>query len=63
MGDTETYGHPEPTVVNVRPVKGKAILVSGHDLKDLEDRPKQSEGKGVNVDTHGDQFPAMPIRA
>ena len=55
--NTETYGHPEPTVVNVRPVKGKAILVSGHDLKDLEDLLKQSEGKGVNVYTHGEMLP------
>jgi hydroxylamine reductase len=55
--NTETYGHPEPTVVNVRPVKGKAILVSGHDLKDLEDLLKQSAGKGVNVYTHGEMLP------
>ena len=55
--NTETYGHPEPTVVNVRPIKGKAILVSGHDLKDLEDLLKQSEGKGVNVYTHGEMLP------
>ena len=57
--NTETYGHPEPTVVNVRPVKGKAILVSGHDLKDLEDLLKQSEGKGVNVYTHGEMLPCL----
>ena len=55
--NTETYGHPEPTVVNVRPVKGKAILVSGHDLKDLEELLKQTEGKGVNVYTHGEMLP------
>ena len=57
--NTETYGHPEPTVVNVRPIKGKAILVSGHDLKDLEDLLKQSEGKGVNVYTHGEMLPCL----
>ena len=55
--NTETYGHPEPTAVKVRPIKGKAILVSGHDLKDLEDLLKQSEGKGVNVYTHGEMLP------
>ena len=37
--------------------KGKAILVSGHDLKDLEEVLKQSEGKGVNVYTHGEMLP------
>lgn len=35
-GETETFGHPAPTQVNVKPVKGKCILVSGHDLHDLE---------------------------
>ena len=57
--NTETYGHPEPTTVNVRPVKGKAILVSGHDLKDLEELLKQTEGKGVNVYTHGEMLPCL----
>ncbi len=57
--NTETYGHPEPTVVNVRPIKGKAILVSGHDLKDLEELLKQTEGKGVNVYTHGEMLPCL----
>jgi len=57
--NTETYGHPEPTVVNVRPLKGKAILVSGHDLKDLEELLKQTEGKGLNVYTHGEMLPCL----
>ncbi len=57
--NTETYGHPEPTVVNVRPLKGKAILVSGHDLKDLGELLKQTEGKGVNVYTHGEMLPCL----
>ncbi|MHC4915620.1 MAG: hydroxylamine reductase [Planctomycetota bacterium] len=57
-GNTETYGHPEPTEVRVSPVKGKAILVSGHDLKDLEELLKQTEGKGINVYTHGEMLPA-----
>ena len=55
--NTGTYGHPEPTQVRVTPVKGKAILVSGHDLKDLEELLKQTEGKGINVYTHGEMLP------
>lgn len=56
--NTEAYGHPEPTEVRVEPVKGKAIVVSGHDLKDLEELLKQTEGKGINVYTHGEMLPA-----
>lgn len=56
-GNTGTYGHPEPTLVRVTPVKGKAILVSGHDLADLEELLKQTEGKGLNVYTHGEMLP------
>lgn len=55
--NTDTYGHPEPTKVRVTPIKGKAIVVSGHDLKDLEDLLKQTEGKGINVYTHGEMLP------
>ncbi len=55
---TGTYGHPTPTPVRVEPVKGKAILVSGHDLKDLEELLKQTEGKGINIYTHGEMLPA-----
>jgi len=55
--NTETYGHPEPTQVRVTPVKGKCILVSGHDLKDLEELLKQTEGKDINVYTHGEMLP------
>ncbi|MCD6337766.1 MAG: hydroxylamine reductase, partial [Verrucomicrobia bacterium] len=55
---TTTYGHPEPTEVRIEPVKGKAIVVSGHDLKDLEELLKQTEGKGINVYTHGEMLPA-----
>ncbi len=57
--NTGTYGHPEPTQVRVTPIKGKAILVSGHDLKDLEDLLKQTEGKGINVYTHGEMLPCL----
>jgi hydroxylamine reductase len=57
-GNTGAYGHPEPTPVRVEPLKGKAILVSGHDLKDLEELLKQTEGKGINIYTHGEMLPA-----
>jgi len=57
-GHTATYGHPQPTKVRVTPVKGKALLVSGHDLLDLEAILKQTAGKGVNVYTHGEMLPA-----
>ncbi|OGS10557.1 MAG: hydroxylamine reductase [Elusimicrobia bacterium RIFOXYA2_FULL_58_8] len=56
--NTGAYGHPVPTPVRVNPLKGKALLVSGHDLKDLENILKQTEGKGVNVYTHGEMLPA-----
>ncbi len=55
--NTGTYGHPVPTEVPLGAKKGKAILVSGHDLKDLEEILKQSEGKGINVYTHGEMLP------
>ena len=55
--NTETYGHPEPTQVRVTPVKGKAIVVSGPDHKDLEELLKQTEGEGINVYTHGEMLP------
>ncbi len=56
--NTGAYGDPVPTAVRITPVKGKAILVSGHDLKDLETLLKQTEGKGINVYTHGEMLPA-----
>jgi hydroxylamine reductase len=55
---TERYGHPVPTKVPLGAKKGKALLVSGHDLKDLEEILKQTEGKGINVYTHGEMLPA-----
>ena len=56
-GNTGTYGHPVPTPVPLGHKKGKAILVSGHDLKDLELILKQTEGKGIFVYTHGEMLP------
>ncbi len=55
--NTATYGHPVPTSVSLGAKKGKAILVSGHDLKDLEEILKQSQGKGIYVYTHGEMLP------
>ncbi len=55
---TTTYGHPVPTPVRIEPLQGKAILVSGHDLKDLEELLKQTEGKSINIYTHGEMLPA-----
>ncbi len=57
-GETSAYGHPSPSTVNVRPIAGKAILISGHDLKDLRALLEQTEGTGVNVYTHGEMLPA-----
>jgi len=56
-GNTGTYGHPVPTRVPLGAKKGKAILVSGHDLKDLAEILRQTEGKGINVYTHGEMLP------
>jgi len=54
----EKYGHPVPTAVNLGTRAGKAILVSGHDLKMLEELLKQTESKGINIYTHGEMLPA-----
>ncbi|MFZ5907355.1 MAG: hydroxylamine reductase [Nitrospirota bacterium] len=56
-GNTGTYGHPVPTQVPLGVKKGKAILVSGHDLRDLEEILRQSEGKGIFIYTHGEMLP------
>jgi hydroxylamine reductase len=57
LANTEAYGHPVPTKVPLGHKAGKAILVSGHDLKDLEDILKQTEGKGIYIYTHGEMLP------
>lgn len=56
-GNTGTYGHPVPTPVPLGTKAGKAILVTGHDLKDLDTLLKQTEGKGINIYTHGEMLP------
>lgn len=57
--NTSTYGTPEPTSVKVTAVAGKAILVSGHDLRDLHELLEQTDGKGINVYTHGEMLPCL----
>jgi len=56
--NTSAYGNPVPTKVPLGAKAGKAILVSGHDLKDLYELLKQTEGKGIYVYTHGEMLPA-----
>jgi hydroxylamine reductase len=58
LGHTDKYGHPVPTKVFLGVKKGPAILISGHDLVDLEALLKQTEGTGINVYTHGEMIPA-----
>lgn len=58
LGETNTFGHPVPSQVNVKPIQGKCILVSGHDLHDLEKILQQTEGKSINVYTNGEMLPA-----
>ena len=55
--NTQTYENPSPRMVNTRLKKGPFIIVSGHDLKDLEQLLQQSEGSGVNLYTHGEMLP------
>lgn len=57
-GHTDRFGHPVPTAVNTGVKKGPAILVSGHDFLDLEELLIQTQGKGINIYTHGEMLPA-----
>ena len=57
-GNTESFGDPVPTPVSLGHRKGKAILVSGHDLLDLRALLEQTEGTGINIYTHGEMLPA-----
>ena len=56
--NTTSYGNPEMTKVNIGVRKNPAILISGHDLRDLEDLLVQTEGTGVDVYTHSEMLPA-----
>lgn len=56
--NTETYGNPEMTQVNIGVGKNPGILISGHDLKDMEELLKQSQGSGVDIYTHSEMLPA-----
>lgn len=56
--NTESYGNPVPTEVCITNKKGPFIIVSGHDLKDLKELLEQTEGKGINIYTHGEMLPA-----
>ncbi|NGX27876.1 MAG: Hydroxylamine reductase [Candidatus Anoxychlamydiales bacterium] len=58
LAHTSRFDHPTPTKVSILAKKGKAILVSGHDLNDLEDLLKQTKGLGINIYTHGEMLPA-----
>jgi len=56
--NTEAYGNPEPTEVNIGVRNNPGILISGHDLRDMEELLEQSKGTGVDVYTHGEMLPA-----
>ena len=56
--NTGALGHPEPVSVRMEPIRGKAIVVSGHDLADMAALLEQTAGKGINVYTHGEMLPA-----
>lgn len=56
--NTETYGTPEPTAVNIGVRDRPGILISGHDLRDLEQLLEQTKGTGIDVYTHGEMLPA-----
>ncbi len=56
--NTSTYGHPELSEVNIGVGSNPGILISGHDLKDMEELLKQTQGTGVDVYTHGEMLPA-----
>ncbi len=57
-GNTDNFGHPEPTQVALGHKKGKAIVISGHDLLDLYHLLQQTAGKDINIYTHGEMLPA-----
>ena len=61
--NTSAYGHPEITKVEIGVRENPGILISGHDLKDLEELPEQTRGTGVDVYTHGEMLPAQSYPA
>ncbi len=63
QANTGAYGHPEPTRVELGVRNNPGILISGHDLKDLEELLEQTSGKGVDVYTHGEMLPAQSYPA
>jgi hydroxylamine reductase len=56
--NTSSFGHPVPTKVSMRVEKGPFIVVTGHDLNDLKELLEQTNGKGINIYTHGEMLPA-----
>lgn len=56
--NTETFGHPQPVSVSLTVEKGPFIVITGHDLYDLKLLLEQTEGKGINIYTHGEMLPA-----
>jgi len=56
--NTSTYGHPVPTKVSMKVDKGPFIIITGHDLLDLKQLLEQTEGKGIDIYTHGEMLPA-----
>lgn len=58
QANTQTYGKPQPTTVSLHVEKGPFIVVTGHDLKDLQLLLEQTAGKGINIYTHGEMLPA-----
>lgn len=61
--NTETYGNPEPVTVPLKVEKGPFIVVSGHDLRDLQLLLEQTKDMGINIYTHGEMLPAMLIQS
>ena len=56
--NTSAYGHPVPTEVTLKVEQGPFIVISGHDLHDLKKLLEQTEGRGINIYTHGEMLPA-----
>jgi hydroxylamine reductase len=56
--NTETYGNPVPTTISLQVEKGPFIVITGHDLRDLQLLLEQTQGRGINIYTHGEMLPA-----